>query len=264
MNTVTVVILHRGDQRLPHIMHVLAAFRRQDYQHKITVVEQDSEPYARPYLEPLVDQYIYTYSNGQFARAWGMNCGVVATDTSHVLLHDSDLVPPTNYISEALRIIADADGASPWYITNYLSEATSMGYPGAPREVLYQLDNHFNKGASNIIRRDWYLEYKGMDERFVGWGAEDDAFYAKMYKLGAYARAAEPSDPSLDHLWHSQDNRDHPNYYRNLKMLREEYDTTDNIMNIINNASPIGNIYRYKLSRLDSMAAGFIAPTKLL
>ncbi|MCP1490237.1 galactosyltransferase-related protein [Peribacillus frigoritolerans] len=75
-------------------------------------------------------------------------------------------------------------------------------------------------GGLNIITRDKFMTVNGFDERFVGWGGEDDAFSCAVNTIcGNYKRL----DHTLYHLWHPKVGyKRNPNAANNLK-LRELY-----------------------------------------
>lgn len=75
-------------------------------------------------------------------------------------------------------------------------------------------------GGINIISRNKFMTVGGFDERFVGWGGEDDAFTCAVNTLcGYYTRL----DHTIYHLWHPRVGyKRNPNRANNLN-LRELY-----------------------------------------
>ena len=63
------------------------------------------------------------------------------------------------------------------------------------------------------------MELGGMDDRFEGWGGEDDAFSIKVQKLVSRRGAAREA-PAW-HLWHPRAKSETPDLYRrNLELLK--------------------------------------------
>lgn len=73
------------------------------------------------------------------------------------------------------------------------------------------------RGGVNIVPRKHFEAVGGFDERFVGWGAEDDAFAATLKHLcGRYKRM----DGTIYHLWHPHNNSYKETYQANRELLR--------------------------------------------
>ena len=84
-------------------------------------------------------------------------------------------------------------------------------------------------GAINIVPRKCFEKVGGFDERFKGWGGEDDAFVAALNTIcGHYFRL----ETDMWHLYHppqSQENRGN-----NLNILYEFYCDQETILNNFN------------------------------
>lgn len=84
-------------------------------------------------------------------------------------------------------------------------------------------DTHVNSftGVLTVPRSLWDL-VQGFDERFVGWGWDDQAFWASCWAMaGGFKRV----DGFLYHLWHPRvrtDNEENP-YYRENEVLGRRY-----------------------------------------
>ncbi len=77
-------------------------------------------------------------------------------------------------------------------------------------------------GGSYVIRRDVYERLGGQDERFRGWGGEDDAMSIKVAKL--CTRVGIVRDGLAFHLHHPRHAAlpvTDPDYLRNVELLRE-------------------------------------------
>ncbi|MCA9194412.1 MAG: hypothetical protein KDB03_21730 [Planctomycetales bacterium] len=64
-------------------------------------------------------------------------------------------------------------------------------------------------GGLFMMRRNVYADLGGSDERFIGWGGEDDAMTIKLRRLVASPRTLTQS--SAFHLWHE---RSHESRYQ--------------------------------------------------
>lgn len=81
-------------------------------------------------------------------------------------------------------------------------------------------------GGLNIVPRENFEKIGGFDERFKGWGGEDDGFASSMDTLcGPHFRMNE----NLYHLWHEREStRNNPHYSENLKLARRYHQAYGN------------------------------------
>ncbi|MBO8156432.1 MAG: hypothetical protein H0Z32_08240 [Bacillaceae bacterium] len=89
-------------------------------------------------------------------------------------------------------------------------------------------------GGMNILRRSDFEKVGGYDERFIGWGGEDDAFACAMDTLcGHHLRL----DEDIFHLWHpSLRASGNPNYQKNAELAAkycEAYGNKDRMKQLI-------------------------------
>ncbi len=75
-------------------------------------------------------------------------------------------------------------------------------------------------GGIFIIRREYFACVGGMDERFYGWGGEDDAMSIKLQ--GMSSKVAISRMAKAWHLWHPGGERyAHAAYNKNRQLLRQ-------------------------------------------
>lgn len=73
-------------------------------------------------------------------------------------------------------------------------------------------------GGNVILSRNRYLRAGGMDESFLGWGGEDDAFSTALRRSGSTLLTVRKE--VAYHLWHPRSEADryaHPNYTQNAR-----------------------------------------------
>jgi predicted glycosyltransferase involved in capsule biosynthesis len=100
-----------------------------------------------------------------------------------------------------------------------LSEAgTQAFYDGVPLHKCEAEDDADHTFSSVVIvPRDLYEEVGGYDERFVGWGWEDLAFFWACATMAGYDRVGG----AVYHLWHPQsraDTYESPHYRANEEL----------------------------------------------
>ncbi len=72
-------------------------------------------------------------------------------------------------------------------------------------------------GGLFLMRRGTYEDLGGFDERFLGWGGEDDAMTSKLSRLVKCSGVAR--NQIAYHLWHERSRASryfHPHYQQNL------------------------------------------------
>lgn len=203
----SVIIGHRGLQRLPLLLATLESIAGQEgVRLECLVVEQDQASQIQSALPSWVRHIQAPLQDPQAAynRSHAFNVGAAAARAPVLLLHDNDMLIPSQYAARLLeRLSRGYDSINPKRFIFYASEADSTGLLNGsislpnvcPREIVQNLE----AGGSIAIRRSTYLDIGGMDERFVGWGGEDNEFWDRCLTRPAWAWGYEP----ILHLWHA-------------------------------------------------------------
>jgi hypothetical protein len=121
---------------------------------------------------------------------------------SVVVLCDADSVPADRAAVDT-AIAASADGRLhlPFSLQRYLNQAeTEALYRGE----LISTDGSHGNGACWVLTPDAYWSAGGSDERFSGWGGDDDGFIAAAKTLTGMQR--HPG--TMWSLWHADECRD--------------------------------------------------------
>ncbi|KAB2329365.1 hypothetical protein F7731_22525 [Cytobacillus depressus] len=79
-----------------------------------------------------------------------------------------------------------------------------------------------------IVTKENFNMVKGFDERFAGWGKEDNAFKDAMNTVcGPYKW---PEATSIYHLWHPKvGSRGNPNYHKNVNLYKRYNNNRGNL-----------------------------------
>lgn len=203
-----------GGARLRNTIATLAALNdqtlpRSDY--RVVVVEQDSVPRHRELVEPLVDRYIHTAHGGTYKRSWAHNVGAVATGRAerYLCFLDTDVMPERTLLAEAIDFM-DLTGArallphsSLLYLDQQSSESAIRRRLLSPeRAVAEEECNGYrlmtNRGGCIFVESALFYQLGGYDERFEGWGDEDNEFFDL---LAANTRVFQLAH-DLIHLYH--------------------------------------------------------------
>lgn len=235
---VNVIIPFRDRQpggRTRNLLACLRALRDQDLSpasYRITVVETDDEPRAAGLISGLSDGYIFGFNPFIFNKSWAVNLGLRDNSTSAELtcVLDADILVERSFLRvNAARLSGPHDAHLPYqhmYSLDEPSSAQAIGVrlglastrPGARPAVpgaagaasvdavrLRGLLLRETPGACLWARTELLAGLGGFDERFEGWGGEDDDVVARLRRNVRLVRY----DDQLLHLSHPRPEMTH-------------------------------------------------------
>lgn len=135
----------------------------------------------------------------EFNRAAARNAGVLACGDADVLVVcDADFLPPLDAVLAACKgALEDGRLHQPFTEALYLTEAETASY--LAHEGLPARSGADLTGGCFVMTPEAWFAAGGMDERFEGWGGEDDAFrIAAETLLGPRVH----HEGVMPHLWH--------------------------------------------------------------
>lgn len=204
-----------GGGRTRNLLACLIALRDQDYHDgpiRVTVVETDDRPRWREMVEPLVDRYVFAPHDGRFNKSWTVNVGVASEDTRspYICVLDADILVDRAFVRRNLRrFLADGhtahvccdrslslDGPS---TTEAITRRCGAGDAAVPLDVLRGILLREPPGGALWARSDAYDFVGGFDERFEGWGGEDEDITRRLARSGDFRRYADEPLLHLDH-----------------------------------------------------------------
>ncbi len=213
---ISFLIGHRGMARLPHLLATLKSIAgQQGAVGECIVVEQDTHSQIGPHLPPWV-RLVHTpplAPDMPYCRSWAFNVAAKQARSPILVLHDNDMLMPTDYAAQILHRVAHG-----YEVVNlkrfifYLHEAHTDAFlrgtvsllGAAPAVVLQNAE----AGGSVAITRAGFDQIGGMDESFIGWGGEDNEFWERAQTLRAWTWGSLP----MVHLWHvAQAGKQDPN-----------------------------------------------------
>ena len=168
--------------------------------------------YRRKHFDFLYDYYSKEFdvivgdNDGKFNRSAARNAGVDATESEVAVIIDADNYINHSQIHSAVKVAKRKDClVKPFSHFGYLTEeATNSFYVGMSSfrfdgsAFINEPEQKFTGGAYVMKKRLWQ-EIGGMDEGFVGWGAEDDAFHLLVKAKVGPAHYIEGFDYHLYH-----------------------------------------------------------------
>lgn len=204
-----------GGGRARNLLACLIALRDQDYGAgpiRVTVVETDDRPRWRELVEPLVDFYVFARHGGRFNKSWTVNVGVGTVDdgSACVCVLDADILVDRSFVRRNVRRFLDdghtahiccdrslsLDGPS---TAEAIGRRCRAGDAGVPWDVLRGVLLREPPGGALWVRGDAYHDVGGFDERFEGWGGEDEDITRRLSRSGDFRCYADAPLLHLDH-----------------------------------------------------------------
>jgi GT2 family glycosyltransferase len=203
---VSVIIGHRGTERLGLLLATLRSFAAQErVRIECIVIEQDSRPRIEKELPDWVRYFFQEAVSGKedYNRSAAFNLGARHAQGDTLLLHDNDMIVPSDYclkIRDLSRLGYEAINIKRFVF--YLNQNDSRRIMDSIECLkdctpVYVVQN-LEAGGSVAINKDAYFSVGGMDERFIGWGGEDNEFWERCGQLKRWIWGFAP----IIHLWH--------------------------------------------------------------
>jgi len=205
-----------GAGRIRNLMACLLALRDQtmpaaDY--RVTVVEFDDRPRWQPLIEPLADHYLHLAGHGLFNKSWTLNAGVRHTlgAARTLCLLDADILVDREFLARNHARLAGPghDAHLPH------TEMLSLDVPASDRLIEQRCGRGTRDvplaGARGLLLRDvpgaclWitpelFERVGGFDERYRGWGGEDEDMLYRVASAGSVVQF----DDVFTHLAHQR------------------------------------------------------------
>lgn len=207
---VSFIVGHRGEERLPHLLATLASLLGQKgCATEILVVEQSEAPLLEGKLPAGVRRVhqIPPRDGMPYSRSWAFNRGAREARGRFVVLHDNDVLVPSRYAAEVMRLgQAGYEAMRLQRFVFYLDQGSTArvceaGAAGSSLQGTTGLEfvRQNCEGHTIAVNREAYLKIGGHDEAFLGWGGEDNEFYDRCRLLRLHPWGYLP----FVHLWHA-------------------------------------------------------------
>lgn len=203
---VSFVIGHKGMNRSDLLLTTIDSIAAQeDCIVECIVVEQDVTPLIRDILPKWVT-YVFspTHNNEtKYSRSRAFNLGAKHTSSECLIFHDNDLVVPTNYASETYKYYQQGFEFINlkrfiFYLTKTASNELIRGREVSANFELDSIMQNAEGGGSIGASKQAYTDIGEFDERFIGWGGEDNEFWERATTKNCWEFGYLP----LIHLWH--------------------------------------------------------------
>jgi hypothetical protein len=203
---VSFVVGHRGLDRLPQLLATLESIAgQQGAAVECIVVEQDQKPLLTGRLPTWV-RHVHTPAPEPqlgYCRSWAFNVGVRYASADVLVLHDNDLLAPSDYAAHILGVVHRGFDVVNlkrfiFYLAQDHSRDVMQGKASLTSAAPLSIMQNAQGGGSVAITRAAYEAIGGFNERFVGWGGEDVEFWERACSRRVWSYAFLP----LVHLWH--------------------------------------------------------------
>ncbi len=218
-------------ERPSELARVLEGFRRQTFRDfEVVVADDGSGPATREAIEKHRDGIRVVHERHEhdgFRAAAARNMGVRASSGKWILFCDGDCVPFPDYLEQVVRAretgrflagdryLLERDEAERVTVDSIRS---GQAYAEAPEREKKRLRSLARKNAfyrftglkperpklltanAGVARED-LLRVNGLDERFRGWGREDDDLRRRLVRSGLRPKSVV-GQANLLHLWH--------------------------------------------------------------
>lgn len=178
-------------------------------------------------------KYIFVYNDGEFNRSWGFNVGAIEAikdnDIDILFFCDIDVLIEEEAIDNSLRSLKfDKTSVNPYQYINHLSRQQTELFEKFYFNIYFKPQPDIiasYAGGALFMTKDLFLEIKGWNEDFRGWGGEDNAMDFILQKKCKKDMHTVKNKNAV-HLFHKPDNiqkkkKDHPFYENNLKTALE-------------------------------------------
>ena len=150
-----------------------------------------------------------------FSRSQARNYAVDNADTEFILLADADTMSFRPFVKSAIEMI---EKGTPWVIPYGISGYYNLRKPYTDKVMAMKPDafiapdafewkHQLESWAGQIVMsKGAFEQVNGYDERFIGWGYEDNAFQRAMDTIVGPFKRIEAGWTA--HLWHAEPGSD--------------------------------------------------------
>lgn len=205
-----------SQDRVVNLAAVLNALSHQTHpreKYRIIVVESDGEPRWREQFARYCDRYLFAPCPGLFNKSWTVNVGVVhgARPSELVCIMDGDMLVDHDFISRNVQRFQEPGTQAHWPYRDLLCLDDWASERARQRRCLESAAKvstddlrgvymRRSPGGCIWVRESLFTRIGGMDERFAGWGGEDEDF---AWRVERYAPLDSYRDV-LTHLHHAR------------------------------------------------------------
>lgn len=223
--SIIVPFSRQDDNAVSNLRAVVASLNAQTLErnrYEIILVEAAKVPDVsrRP---PKGCRAVFAYcTDPLFPKCWSLNVGFRHAHGRVLVFHDADILASDTMLEDVLgRISKTVPAVKPSYTVRNLNRDASEHVHKQGIEAVRHLSPECQHprnapGGSIAILRKHFEKIRGFNQKFVGWGGEDDEMLFRLRAVGSHPPDLECK---LYHLWHKQESRDWEQTARNRHMV---------------------------------------------
>lgn len=200
-----IIKMNRVDQRvLERLRFSVESVRKNTVPVQFCVADISKKPLKDVLAEifPGDFKYVHKHRDGPYNRSYNINLGVRnLVESPFFFISDIDIVYQPNHVKYHVE-----EG-----FAKVIVPAVFRVKRGIASSDFGQLLEHGNDGVeltsgNSYCSFNLFQKVRGFDEEYVGFGAEDDDFYARIRKLGKviHPRFGVDKRFMIAHLWHDR------------------------------------------------------------
>jgi GT2 family glycosyltransferase len=137
-------------------------------------------------LECLPAKHIFTAgrSGAAFNKSRAWNAGVAICEHEMLVLHDADTLVPRSYFKSVATELSEVESCHLCKNIYYINTADTniINTSGSVNQPRYDYMVDYFEGGTIACSREVYWKIGGFVEEYVGYGVEDNDFYARLSK----------------------------------------------------------------------------------
>ena len=196
MNISVIIPWTKGTpDRLEGLNILFDCIKRQTFRDFELILVEMSRDGTSTYLRYKPDQHIVKFYDGIMSKSWICNVGARASKTNNLLFIDADTEFGDTYFSQVW------DFADRFKNKMFLPWDKCMMLEGRDEPTCRQVDAHAMKACAHVwfVNKDFYWKIGGMNEKYMGYGAEDQ----DLWERGLHVEKYIPNMPyTLKHTYH--------------------------------------------------------------
>lgn len=241
--------------RLENLLAVEAYYFSSFPEWQVIIIEQDINPSLKLEQFSGSPTLLFAYNGGLFNKSWAINIGVQHANEHVLIIADADLLVEPKDLSKSIEAVeSELDVVRPFQRLIDLNETESQQFLNtADLNTLNSPEHGFNRGYINeqlclagglfLIKKPFFAKVNGFDERFEGWGGEDDAF---SLKIQSYSHKTAILKKGIAwHLWHPRLKAENSDAYQQNCRLLLDYKGDDFMADTKCSEVSIGEIDKY-------------------
>lgn len=198
--------LQTSDARAKSFAYVLKMVEERLRPTQVIISEQLKPGESRYDGYPKYDNLVhvtYEREGDAYCKAQAINLGVQQVTVPVLMILDADVALQWDAVLERTLTLERGTVLKPFKTVHRLNEAGTETFIHSGKTLKKYITDTSNVtgGGAVIMHKSDFIRVGGFDERYVGWGMEDDAFGRECHR---YLKVQELSLPGF-HLWHPRD-----------------------------------------------------------